>query len=316
VRSLEIGSCPVCKTNNFRELASSDEIRRQVEELWAYHTRRLKPGAPVQQLFDRAVFSQAPPVHIVQCEECGTVMRNPRESETSIVDLYANEDPPESALEDLFDEQVAFYAPRVRTLEELLGRSGNVLEVGSYLGAFLHAAQERGWKATGVDVNESANAFARARGADVMSGTLDDVPEDHRYDVVALWNCLDQLPDPERALLHARALMSDGGIVSARVPNGAFYATLLKSRFRRTLLAQNNLLAFPYRHGFTPSSLRTLLSGTGFEVVRMRGDTLVATAGSWTRRWAAAEERIVKAATRRLLPTAHSPWIEVYARAV
>jgi 2-polyprenyl-3-methyl-5-hydroxy-6-metoxy-1,4-benzoquinol methylase len=287
-----------------------------VEELWAYHTRRLKPGAPVQQLFDRAVFSQAPPVHVVQCEECGTVMRNPRESETSIVDLYANEDPPESALEDLFDEQVAFYAPRVRTLEDLLGRSGNVLEVGSYLGAFLHAAQERGWKATGVDVNKSANAFARARGADVIAGTLDDVPADHRYDVVALWNCLDQLPDPERALLHARALMSDGGIVTARVPNGAFYATLLKSRFRRTLLAQNNLLAFPYRHGFTPSSLRTLLSGTGFEVVRMRGDTLVATAGSWTHRWAAAEERIVKAATRWLLPTAHSPWIEVYARAV
>ena len=316
MRSLEIGLCPVCKTNDFRELASSEEIRRQVEELWAFHTRRLKPGAPVQQLFDRAVFSQAPPFHIVQCEECGTVMRNPRESETSIVDLYASEEPPASALEDLFDEQVAFYAPRVRTLEKLLGRSGTVLEVGSYLGAFLHSAQERGWKASGVDVNETANAFAQAHGADVRAGTIDDVSDDHRYDVVALWNCLDQLPDPERALLHARALLNDGGLVTARVPNGAFYAMLIKRRFRRTLLAQNNLLAFPYRQGFTPSSLRTLLSGTGFAIVRMRGDTLVATAGAWTRTWAAAEERIVKAATRMLLPTAHSPWIEVYARAV
>jgi 2-polyprenyl-3-methyl-5-hydroxy-6-metoxy-1,4-benzoquinol methylase len=316
VRSLEIGSCPVCKTNDFRELASSDEIRRQVEELWAFHTRRLKPGAPVQQLFDRAVFSQAPPVHIVQCKECGTVMRNPRESETSIVDLYASEEPPESALEDLFNEQVAFYAPRVRTLEKLLGRSGSVLEVGSYLGAFLYAAQERGWKATGVDVNERANAFAQARGAEVSEGTIDDVPSDHRYEVVALWNCLDQVPDPEHALLQARALLSDDGMVTARVPNGAFYATVIGKPLTHSLLAQNNLLAFPYRHGFTPSSLRTLLSATGFEVMRMRGDTLVATAGAWTRRWAAAEERIVKAATRSLLPTSHSPWIEVYARAV
>jgi 2-polyprenyl-3-methyl-5-hydroxy-6-metoxy-1,4-benzoquinol methylase len=316
VRSFEIGSCPVCKTNDFREIASGEEIRRQVEELWAFHTRRLEPGAPVQQLFDRAVFSQAPPVHIVQCEGCGTVLRNPRESETSIVELYASERPPESALEDLFEEQVAFYTPRVRNLEKLLGRTGSVLEVGSYLGAFLHAAQERGWKATGVDVNETANRFARAHGADVIPGTIDDVPEDHRYDVVTLWNCLDQLPDPEGALLHARARMSEGGIVTARVPNGAFYARLLKSPFRRTLLAQNNLLAFPYRQGFTPASLRTLLCGTGFDVVRVRGDTLVATAGAWTRGWAAAEERIVKAATRLLLPTAHSPWIEVYARAV
>jgi 2-polyprenyl-3-methyl-5-hydroxy-6-metoxy-1,4-benzoquinol methylase len=316
VRSLEIGSCPVCKTNDFRELASSDEIRRQVEELWAFHTRRLKPGAPVQQLFDRAVFSQAPPVHIVQCEGCGTVMRNPRESEASIVDLYASEEPPESALEDLFDEQVVFYAPRVRTLEELLGRTGTVLEVGSYLGAFLHAAQERGWKARGVDVNESANAFAQARGAEVSAGTIDDVDAAERYDVVTLWNCLDQLPDPEGALRHARALLNEQGIVTARVPNGACYARLMKLPFRRALLAQNNLLAFPYRQGFTPSSLRTLLTETGFDVVRMRGDTLVITAGAWTRGWAAAEERFLKAATRLLLPRTHSPWIEVYARAV
>ena len=54
-----MGVCPVFKTHDFKELASAEEIRRQVEELWAFHTRRLKPGAPVQQLFDRAVFSQA-----------------------------------------------------------------------------------------------------------------------------------------------------------------------------------------------------------------------------------------------------------------
>ena len=316
MRSLEIGACPICKTNDFRELASSEEIKRQIEDLWVFHTRRLKSGAPVQQLFDRAVFSQAPPFHIVQCVACGTVMRNPRESETSIVDLYATEEPPEAALEDLFKEQLAFYEPRVRVLERLLGRTGSVLEIGSYLGAFLHVAKEHGWRASGVDVNESANEFARAHGAEVMAGAIEDVPADHRYDVVTLWNCLDQLPDPERALLHGRALVADGGLVTARVPNGAFYAALINKPFRRSLLAQNNLLAFPYRFGFTTKSLRTLFTQTGFEVVRLRGDTLVATAGAWTRRWAVREERIVKAVTRLVMPRAHSPWIEVYARAV
>ena len=316
MRSFEIGSCPVCKTNDFRELAGAEEIRRQVEDLWSYHTRRLKPGAPVQQLFDRAVFSHAPPVHIVQCTSCGTVMRNPRESETELLDLYSTEEPPQSALDTLFEQQIRFYEPRIRRLERLLGRAGNVLEVGSYLGAFLHVAQERGWKAEGVDVNESANAFARERGASVRAGTIEDVPANHRYDVVTLWNCLDQLPDPEKALLQARSLINENGIVTARVPNGAFYAALLDKPLHRALLAQNNLLAFPYRHGFTPASLRQILNGAGFEVVRVLGDTLVATAGPWTRGWAAAEERIVKAATRALLPRGHSPWIEVYARAV
>lgn len=306
----------MCKTTDFTELASADEIRAQVEELWAFHTHRLKPGAPVQQLFDRAVFSQAPPVHIVKCSHCGTVMRNPRESETTIVDVYATEEPPPAALEDLFSEQVKFFAPRVRVLERLLGRTGSALEVGSYLGAFLSAAQKRGWHATGVDVNERANDFARAHGAEVSAGTLDDVPADQRFDVVTLWNCLDQLPDPERALRQARVLLNERGLVTARVPNGAFYSAMLNAPMRRILLAQNNLLAFPYRHGFTPASLKTLLSATGFEVERMRGDVLVTTAGAWTRRWAAMEEWLVKATSRAILPRSHSPWIEVYARAV
>ena len=43
----------------------------------------------------------------------------------------------------------------------------------------------------------------------------------------------------------------------------------------RAVLAQNNLLTFPYRWGFTPQSLTRLLSETGFSVRRIRGDVLV-----------------------------------------
>ena len=83
-----------------------------------------------------------------------------------------------------------------------------------------------------------------------------------------------------------------------------------------TLLALNNLLTFPYRHGFTPASLARLLAASGFRVVHLRGDVLVRTADRWTRPWAALEERALKWLWRpgaRLLP-AHAPWIEAYAR--
>jgi 2-polyprenyl-3-methyl-5-hydroxy-6-metoxy-1,4-benzoquinol methylase len=312
--SLELGVCPVCKTTDFKFLADADAVRSQMEDLWQFHTRRLKPGAPVHQLFDRAVFSQTPPMHIVECSSCGTVLRNPRESAQTIVDLYAGEEPPASALEDLFAAQVGFYQPRLRRLERLLGRTGNVLEVGSYLGAFLHCAQRRGWQAEGVDVNLSANEFARARGGTVQDGTIEDMNPGRRYDVVTFWNCLDQLPDPERALRHAHALLNEGGMVVARVPNGACYAQLHDAPVGRRLLAHNNLLGFPYRYGFTPGSLRTLLHATGFDAVKTIGDTLVSTAGSWTKGWAVLEERALKAITRLLAPASRAPWIEVYAR--
>ena len=121
----------------------------------------------------------------------------------------------------------------------------------------------------------------------------------------------------------ARSLVREGGLFVARVPNGEFYAGL-RSRLdgrgaalARALLAHNNLLAFPYRHGFTRGSLTRLLAATGWRVARIFGDALVPIADEWTRRWAAAEERAVKrmlSLAARARP-ASAPWLEVYARA-
>ena len=81
-------------------------------------------------------------------------------------------------------------------------------------------------------------------------------------------------------------------------------------------LALNNLLTFPYGHGFTVSSLTRLLEKEGFRVVAVLGDVLVRTADRWTRPWAAAEERALKTIMRLLARGAPraAPWVEVYAR--
>jgi hypothetical protein len=114
-------------------------------------------------------------------------------------------------------------------------------------------------------------------------------------------------------------------VLALRMPNGDFYRTTRRrlvsgSRLARAAareaLAQNNLLGFPYRWGFTPRALRVLLSESGFDIVRIRGDVLVPIADEWTRAWARVEEIGVKAAMRvvaRLRP-ATAPWIEIYAR--
>jgi hypothetical protein len=83
------------------------------------------------------------------------------------------------------------------------------------------------------------------------------------------------------------------------------------------MLAHNNLLSFPYRHGFTVGALRRLLESLGFEIVSTYGDTLVPIADRWTRRWGAAEERMVKGVLRavgRIGGAERAPWFELYAR--
>lgn len=317
----EIGPCPACTSSANHVIADGDAVRDEMEQLWAFHTRRLRGHTPVSRLHDRIAFSQDPPLRIVQCDDCGLLFRNPRERADDLMDTYSDEDPDHAALEALFANQRASYRTQARRLTRLAGHTGTGLEVGSYIGAFLTAAADAGWQFRGLDVNRTANTFARNRGFDVRGGTIESFDDSSIHDVVAFWNCFDQLPDPRAAAAAARRRLRDGGWIAIRVPNGEFYARWrdrLRSPSRplaRLLLAHNNLLGFPYRHGFSPTSLRALLESTGFRVERAFGDSLVPTADRWTRPWARAEEHAVKAILRAL-PPVRSPWIEVYARAV
>jgi SAM-dependent methyltransferase len=318
----ELTRCIVCGGSDCDEIATGEQVREEVEALWAFHSRRLRGGTPPEHLMDRVAFSQAPPLRLVRCRDCGLVYRNPIEREFELRETYADDALDPEVLRALFETQQASYRDQARRLTRVHGRPGSGLEVGSYVGAFLAAARDAGWQFEGLDINPHTNAFARSMGFHVDEGTLETRAGSRRFDVVAIWNCFDQLPDPRATTRAAHRLIADGGLLALRIPNGAFYAALrpaLRGRtgaLARALLAHNNLLTFPYRFGFTVAALRRLLGDCGFEVTSVHGDTLVPIADRWTRRWAAIEERLVKGALRALARGGRleAPWIEVYAR--
>ncbi len=175
----------------------------------------------------------------------------------------------------------------------------------------------------GLDINPAINTFSRALGFHVHDGDIMAFQSRTTVDAVAIWNTFDQLADPRAALRRAWMLLRPGGIVAIRVPNGAFYAKLRGRASQagpggavaRLLLAENNLLVFPYRFGFTPPSLGQLLLDVGFERPSSRADVLVPVADEWTRHWARTEERAVKtvlgwAGAARVT---WAPWFETYA---
>jgi SAM-dependent methyltransferase len=312
----ELSPCPVCGSSGDEQVAGAEEIRAEVEALWEFHTRRLRPDTPPSHLVDRVAFSHHPPLRVGRCTGCGLLFRNPREREFELRDLYAGEAPDGDVLRALLETQRAAYAAQAARLTEVAGEAGRVLEVGSYVGGFLAAAGEVGWRATGLDVNPAASRFASAQGFDVVEGELASYAGPGGFDAVAIWNCLDQLPDPRDAVRRAHSLLRPGGLLAVRVPNGDSRLDGAGAPLARALLAHNNLLAFPYRHGFTPRSLAVLLGGAGLTIERTYGDTLVPIADEWTQGWAAWEERVVKGALRLLGgdEAERAPWLEVYAR--
>ena len=321
----ELARCAVCGSADARELAAPDDVRAEVEALWAFHTRRLRPDTPPAHLMDRVAFSQHAPLRVVRCTTCGFVYRNPVERARELETSYEDESPTTERMQALHDTQRASYRAQAARLTRVFGRRGTGIEVGSYVGAFLASARDAGWRFSGVDVNACANGFSRSLGFDVHDGTIESLDASRRADVVAIWNCLDQLADPAAALRAARTHLAPGGMLAVRVPNGACYAALRPllhtplAPVAREWLAQNNLLGFPYRFGFTPGSLARLVERLGFRVQHMVGDVLVPIADRWTRPWASLEEKVLKRGMALASRVARgervlAPWIEMYAR--
>ena len=318
----EITPCVACGSKDSKEIADADGVRQEVELLWAFHGRRLRPATPPERLMDRVAFSEHPAFRLVECSRCGLVYRNPIERAYELDSIYADATPSRELLQGLHETQRSAYRGQARRLLRALGRRGSGIEIGSYAGAFLAAARDVGLQFEGLDVNADVNCFTRTLGFTVHDGDLESLASERHYDAVAIWNTFDQLPDPRAAANAAWRILRPGGVFALRVPNGGFYAGLrgamtrpLAGGLARLALAHNNLLTFPYAYGFTIRSLTRLLEHVGFEVRHVEGDVLVPIADEWTRRWASAEERLVKLA---LGIAAHrnprwAPWIEVYA---
>ena len=103
--SYEPSHCIVCGHADSEVVAEAEDIRRQVEALWAFHERRLKRGVPVERLRDRVSFSQHAPFRLVACGECGLVYRNPAERTFEVESAYSRDCPPRETLQAVHDVQ-------------------------------------------------------------------------------------------------------------------------------------------------------------------------------------------------------------------
>jgi hypothetical protein len=212
---------------------------------------------------------------------------------------------------------------QARRLRDVLGRGGSGLEVGSYVGAFLAAARDvRSANGRRGRATPTAMRSRAPLGFTVHDGELTAMPADR--DGRTGRPSPSGTPSINCSRRAKRLPRRVGCFVTMacwpyRVPNGAFYARLrsllTRGGVRRSvagaLLAQNNLLGFPYRAGFTPSSLSRFVGENGFHVEKVVGDTLVPVADEWTRLWARAEERIIKVLLRLAAHGAEwAPWFE------
>jgi SAM-dependent methyltransferase len=328
-----VAACPACGSRRFGIVCDARELARQQRRAERFHAARLERRRRAE-LAERASFTHDYPTNLLACGACGLLLRSPRPRTADVEQAYTEERYPPERLAEMTASQVEAFRDKPAVLRSL-GAGGRVVEIGSFLGGFLEAARDAGWDAVGVDPSKQLAALCRARGLHVVEETLAEFAshgDRGPYDCVAIWNTFDQLAEPRAGLEDAARLLRPGGILALRVPHGRHYRRLLGGLARpspwlryagEARLAWNNLLGFPYLHGYGVVSLDRLLERFGFERALVRGDVLCRISGSATAGWARQEERLVKRWQRAAIAREArdprgsweaSPWLDAYYR--
>ena len=195
---------------------------------------------------------------IVRCLGCGLVRQSPQPQPADLVRAYRE------VADERYEEEASGRVETFgRALRDLARHepTGRLLDVGCHTGIFLEVARRAGWEACGVEPSRWSADRARARGLQVVDGTLAaaELPEGS-FDVVTMWDVVEHLADPLAELRRARRLLRPGGLLALSTMNvEAWFPRLLGRRWPWYM--QMHL------YYFTPRTLGRMLERAGFRMV-------------------------------------------------
>lgn len=162
---------------------------------------------------------------VVQCQECGLCFTNPRPSARSIDRFYPpvrSDHFPTRERRSLWRHGLAGWIRRPwreRRFMPLHGR-GRLLDCGG-APSFLLRMRRQGWAVTGLDVSAAVvEGLQNQFGLHVLHGSLPHPElETAAFDVITMWQTLQQAHMPCDVLREAHRLLAPGGKLVVAVPN-------------------------------------------------------------------------------------------------
>src|SRR5882724_11743220 len=238
-----------------------------------------------------------PQWNFCRCGACGYVFDNPRPTIKELVAFYSQPAKYDSWL-TAARARDALWKRRLRKL--LLHKvAGNLLDVGTGVGQFLHHAKPFFTQVQGTEVSESAIRIAREKyGLEIHPGQVEELdlaPES--FDNITLFHVLEHVPDPVKLVQRCNTLLRPGGVLTIAVPNDVLAWTSAFKKFGKKLglrpfekfspvlgISKAGSSKEIHLSHFTPSVLRRLLEQAGFAILEESLDPYYASGGL---RWAA-----------------------------
>jgi 2-polyprenyl-3-methyl-5-hydroxy-6-metoxy-1,4-benzoquinol methylase len=215
-----------------------------------------------------------------RCDSCGYVFDSPRPSFEEISAFYS-----QAGKYDVWlNEERARDVLWKRRLKMLLQHrpQGNLLDIGTGYGQFLHHARPFFSEVTGTEVSGSAIALAKEKyGLDLLAGQLEELDLSPRsFDTITLFHVLEHVPDPGKLVRQCQAMLRPQGMLIIAVPNDVLAWSSKIKKFGKRLNIQSFQKFSPklgisragssreiHLSHFTPLVLRRLLENSGLHVL-------------------------------------------------
>ena len=180
-------------------------------------------------------------------------------------------------------------------LDNVYGRTGSLLDIGSGRGDHLAAFAELGFDVTGVDIQAKSAELAGTFRVEIVDLDAEPLPfEPASFDFLFSKSVLEHLENAASFLAEARPVLRPGGTIAVFTPSW-------EHTYKRIFYSE-----YTHRRPFTRQSLAEALLLAGFEDVRVR--PFVQLPAVWERPFLLPAVRAVRALPLRYRPLDEARW--------
>ena len=156
---------------------------------------------------------------IVRCQQCDLIYCHPRNLEESMLDIYENNywqeyqtQVGEINIKDRITEFENISKERIDYIQRLK-QAGKFLDVGCCMGFLVNEANNRGFDASGIDLNAKDIEKGKEKYNIFLKKTLLEDFQEYNFDIITSFNVLEHVSNPIKMLLEKKKRLKKDGVI-------------------------------------------------------------------------------------------------------
>jgi 2-polyprenyl-3-methyl-5-hydroxy-6-metoxy-1,4-benzoquinol methylase len=187
-------NCPVCHYKKNKQVYSASLQKNELPVI----------GYDYDNLDQKKIFNY------VKCLKCNHVYASPR-----IQDIYKYYiDKEDKKYESNSEFRRKTYSNVIQIIKKYK-KNGEILEVGSGMGDFIHAALNSNYNCTAIEISKPAFKISKALGHNVYNVNLDDFMKFNKkkFDIIIMMGVIEHLEYPDEEIKKIYNLLNENGLV-------------------------------------------------------------------------------------------------------